>query len=336
MEAMNEINGQEVILDVKALRTHFYTNEGVVKAVDGLSYHVHKGECVGLVGESGCGKSVSAMSVLRLIPYPPGIIEGGEIVFKGEDLLQVTEDRIRDIRGDRIAMVFQEPSTSLNPVLTVRRQLSEALELHRGMNKRTALEESIKLLDLVGIPDARQRVMDYPHQFSGGMQQRIMIAMALSCSPELIIADEPTTALDVTVQAQILELIAELREEMGMAVLIITHNLGVVARYVDRVNVMYAGSLVETGPTDVIYSDPKHPYTIALLASVPRLDEPKAEELAVIEGMPPNLANLPIGCPFAERCSYVMDQCREVKPELEQVGKDHYRACFYEAAKLSR
>lgn len=336
MEAMNEINGQEVILDVKALRTHFYTNEGVVKAVDGLTYHVHKGECVGLVGESGCGKSVSAMSVLRLIPYPPGIIEGGEIVFKGEDLLQVTEDRIRDIRGDRIAMVFQEPSTSLNPVLTVRRQLSEALELHRGMNKRTALEESIKLLDLVGIPDARQRVMDYPHQFSGGMQQRIMIAMALSCSPELIIADEPTTALDVTVQAQILELIAELREEMGMAVLIITHNLGVVARYVDRVNVMYAGSLVETGPTDVIYSDPKHPYTIALLASVPRLDEPKAEELAVIEGMPPNLANLPIGCPFAERCSYVMDQCREVKPELEEVGKDHYRACFYEAAKLSR
>ena len=333
---MNEINGQEVILDVKALRTHFYTNEGVVKAVDGLTYHVHKGECVGLVGESGCGKSVSAMSVLRLIPYPPGIIEGGEIVFKGEDLLQVTEDRIRDIRGDRIAMVFQEPSTSLNPVLTVRRQLSEALELHRGMNKQTALEESIKLLDLVGIPDARQRVMDYPHQFSGGMQQRIMIAMALSCSPELIIADEPTTALDVTVQAQILELIAELREEMGMAVLIITHNLGVVARYVDRVNVMYAGSLVETGPTDVIYSDPKHPYTIALLASVPRLDEPKAEELAVIEGMPPNLANLPIGCPFAERCSYVMDQCREVKPELEEVGKDHYRACFYEAAKLSR
>ena len=204
------------------------------------------------------------------------------------------------------------------------------------MNKRTALEESIKLLDLVGIPDARQRVMDYPHQFSGGMQQRIMIAMALSCSPELIIADEPTTALDVTVQAQILELIAALREEMGMAVLIITHNLGVVARYVDRVNVMYAGSLVETGPTDVIYSDPKHPYTIALLASVPRLDEPKAEELAVIDGMPPNLANLPIGCPFAERCSYVMDQCREVKPELEEVGKDHYRACFYEAAKLSR
>ena len=336
MEAINEVNGKEIILDVKGLRTHFYTNEGVVKAVDGLSYHVHKGECVGLVGESGCGKSVSAMSVLRLIPYPPGIIEGGEIVFKGEDLLQVTEERIRDIRGDRIAMVFQEPSTSLNPVLTVRRQLSEALELHRGMNNREALEESIKLLDLVGIPDARQRVMDYPHQFSGGMQQRIMIAMALSCSPELIIADEPTTALDVTVQAQILELIAGLREELGTAVLIITHNLGVVARYVDRVNVMYAGSLVETGPTEVIYSDPKHPYTIGLLASVPRLDEPKAEELAVIDGMPPNLANLPKGCPFAERCSYVMDRCLEENPQLEQVGKDHYRACFYEASQLSR
>ena len=336
MEAINEVNGKEIILDVKGLRTHFYTNEGVVKAVDGLSYHVHKGECVGLVGESGCGKSVSAMSVLRLIPYPPGIIEGGEIVFKGEDLLQVTEERIRDIRGDRIAMVFQEPSTSLNPVLTVRRQLSEALELHRGMNNREALEESIKLLDLVGIPDARQRVMDYPHQFSGGMQQRIMIAMALSCSPELIIADEPTTALDVTVQAQILELIAGLREELGTAVLIITHNLGVVARYVDRVNVMYAGSLVETGPTEVIYSDPKHPYTIGLLASVPRLDEPKAEELEVIDGMPPNLANLPKGCPFAERCSYVMDRCLEENPQLEQVGKDHYRACFYEASQLSR
>ncbi|KKL46694.1 hypothetical protein LCGC14_2343010, partial [marine sediment metagenome] len=263
---------EERVLEVKELRTHFYTDEGVVKAVDGLSYHVKKGECVGLVGESACGKSVSAMSVLRLIPYPPGVIEGGEIVFKGEDLLQVSEERMREIRGNRIAMVFQEPTTSLNPVLTVGRQISESVELHRGMDKESARSESIKLLQLVGIPDPERRIKDYPHQFSGGMQQRIMIAMALSCDPELLIADEPTTSLDVTVQAQLLEIIANLRAELGTAVLIITHNLGVVARYVDRVNVMYAGSLVETGPTETIYAESMHPYTLGLLASVPRLD----------------------------------------------------------------
>ena len=223
------------ILDVRGLRTHFYTDEGVVKAVDGLSYHVNKGECVGLVGESGCGKSASALSILRLIPYPPGVIEGGEILFKGEDLLEVSEERIQEVRGDRISMVFQEPATSLNPVLSIERQLSESLELHRGMKRKEASAESVRLLDLVGIPDAGRRVRDYPHQFSGGMQQRIMIAMALSCTPELIIADEPTTALDVTVQAQILELIAEMRERFGTAVLIITHNLGVVARYVESI-----------------------------------------------------------------------------------------------------
>ena len=329
----------ERVLDVRNLRTYFYTDDGVVKAVDGLSYHVNKGECVGLVGESACGKSVSAMSVLRLIPYPPGVIVGGEILFKGEDLLQATEERMRDIRGNRIAMVFQEPTSSLNPVLTVGRQIAESLQLHRGMDKKAALAESVNLLKLVGIPDAHKRVMDHPYQFSGGMQQRIMIAMALSCNPELIIADEPTTALDVTVQAQILEIIAELRERLHTAVMIITHNLGVVARYVDRVNVMYAGALVESAPTQTIYAEPKHPYTLGLLASVPRLDTPaesRKKSLRVIKGLPPNLARLPKGCPFAPRCDYAMDRCREEKPALEQVGPDHTRACFYDAAGLKR
>ncbi len=324
------------ILEVKDLRTYFYTEEGVVKAVDGLSYHVDKGECVGLVGESACGKSVSAMSILRLIPYPPGIIVGGEIIFKGEDLLKATEERMRDIRGNRIAIVFQEPTTSLNPVLTVGRQVSESLELHRGMDKKTALAESVKLLKLVGIPDSERRIKGHPYQFSGGMQQRIMIAMALSCNPELIIADEPTTSLDVTVEAQVFEIIANLRSEFNTAVMIITHNLGVVARYVDRVNVMYAGNLVETGPTEVIYAEPKHPYTLGLLASVPRLDHHTKESLRVIKGLPPNLARLPKGCSFAPRCEYAMERCREEKPVLEKVGQDHYRACFYDVDKLKR
>jgi oligopeptide transport system ATP-binding protein len=324
----------ETLLEVRDLRTYFYTNGGVVKAVDGLSYHVHKGECVAIVGESACGKSVGAMSVLRLIPYPPGIIEGGEILYKGEDLLKATEDRMRHIRGNQIAIVFQEPTTSLNPVLTVGRQISEALELHRGLSRDAARAESVRLLCLVGIPDPERRVRDYPHQFSGGMQQRIMIAMALSCGPELLIADEPTTSLDVTVQAQLLEIIARLRSELGMAVIIITHNLGVVARYVDRVNVMYAGSLVETGPTEEIYARPAHPYTLGLLASVPSLDSPQDEPLRVIRGLPPDLANLPAGCPFAPRCDYAMAKCRAEKPPLEEVGEDHLRACFCDTAAL--
>jgi oligopeptide transport system ATP-binding protein len=326
----------ERVLDVKDLKTYFFTNEGVVKAVDGLSYHVNKGECVGLVGESACGKSVGAMSVLRLIPYPPGIIVGGQILFKGEDLLQASEERMRDIRGNQIGMVFQEPTTSLNPVLTVGRQISESIELHRKMDKEAARAESIRLLRLVGIPDPDKRIKDYPHQFSGGMQQRIMIAMALSCDPELLIADEPTTSLDVTVQAQLLEILANLRSEYGTAVIIITHNLGVVARYVDRVIVMYAGNMVETAPTDSIYATPKHPYSLGLLASVPRLDSPKKETLRVIKGLPPNMAQLPQGCPFAPRCDYAMDRCRKEKPPLEQVGQDHYRTCFYDASKLKR
>ena len=325
----------EKVLEIKDLKTNFYTDEGVIKAVDGISYDIKKGECVGIVGESGCGKSVGAMSILRLIPYPPGIIEGGEIKFKGNNLLDISEDEIQEIRGNKISMIFQEPSTSLNPVLSVERQLTESLELHRAMKRSDAKEEAVRLLELVGIPDPDLRINDYPHQFSGGMQQRIMIAMALSCSPDLIIADEPTTALDVTVQAQILELLADMRERLGTAVLIITHNLGVVARYVDRLNVMYAGSIVETGKTDEIYANPKHPYTMGLLKSVPRLDQPKTKDMDVIEGMPPNLARLPEGCPFAERCSFVMDQCREEKPVLEEVSQGHFRACFYDADKLN-
>ncbi len=323
----------EKVLEVKNLKTYFYTDEGELRAVDGLSYHVNKGESVGLVGESACGKSVSAMSIMRLIPYPPGIIVGGEIFFKGQDILQVSEEEMRHIRGDQIAMVFQEPTTSLNPVLTVRTQISESLELHRGMNKEESAKEAVTLLQLVGIPDAEKRVGDYPYQFSGGMQQRIMIAMALSCNPELLIADEPTTSLDVTVQAQLLEIMGNLKSQFGTALIVITHNLGIVARYVDRVNVMYAGQLMETGPTDAIYGEPRHPYTMGLLASVPRLDLPRNRKLSVIPGLPPNLARLPKGCSFAPRCSYVTSRCREERPELEEVGPDHYRACFADVRK---
>ena len=326
----------ETVLEVNGLQTYFYTDEGVVKAVDGLSYRVRKGEFVGLVGESGCGKSVSAMSVLRLIPHPPGLIVGGEILFKGEDLLKVNEARMRDIRGNRIAMVFQEPTTSLNPVLTVGRQISESIELHRNAKKAAAMAESVKLLELVGIPDPDRRIKDYPFQFSGGMQQRVMIAIALSCSPELLIADEPTTSLDVTVQAQLLEIIADLRVQLDMAGVIITHNLGLVARYVDRVHVMYAGKLVEAGTTETIFAEPKHPYTIGLMASVPRLDSPRKVAPRAIEGLPPNLAHLPDGCSFSPRCSWAMDQCHEEAPQLEAVSEGHYRSCFYDASKLEK
>jgi oligopeptide transport system ATP-binding protein len=321
----------EKILEVKNLKTYFYVRDGELRAVDGLSYYINKGESVGLVGESACGKSVSALSIMRLIPYPPGIIVDGEIFLKGVDLLKVSEEEMRDIRGNRVAMIFQEPTTSLNPVISVSLQLSEALELHRGMSRKEAKKEAAKLLKLVGIPDSEQRVDDYPHQFSGGMQQRIMIAMALSCNPELLIADEPTTSVDVTVQAQLLEIIDNLRAEFGTAVLIITHNLGIVARYVDRVNVMYAGRLVETAPTDVLYSAPKHPYTLGLLSSVPRLDLPRSHQLSVIDGLPPNLARLPSGCSFHPRCFMAIDRCSQETPELENIGENHYAACFRSA-----
>lgn len=335
-DSLDSVSSDAPLLEVKDLRTYFHTNEGVLRAVDGLSYQIRRGECVGIVGESACGKSVSAMSILRLIPYPPGVIEGGEVLFKGEDLLSVSEGRMREVRGNEIGMVFQEATTSLNPVLTVGRQVSESVMLHRHLSKSEAREESVRLLQLVGIPDPKGRVDDYPHQFSGGMQQRIMIAMALSCDPDLIIADEPTTALDVTVQAQVLDVLDDLRSRFNTAVIIITHNLGVVARYADRVNVMYAGKLMETGPTEVIYSEPKHPYTLGLLSSVPRLDRSKDQSMRVIPGLPPNLSNLPKGCPFAPRCEFVMDRCREENPPMEKVGEDHYRACFYDQHKLKR
>lgn len=316
------------LLQVKELRTYFFTDSGVVKAVDGISYSVKRGETFGLVGESGCGKSVSALSILRLIPSPPGKIVSGEILFEGKDLLKISEEEIRGIRGNQIAMVFQEPMTSLNPVLTIGVQIGEVLQLHRGLDRKEARAETIRLLRMVGIPDPDRRIDDYPHQFSGGMRQRVMIAMALSCNPKLLIADEPTTAVDVTIQAQLLEIIKELTSTSETAVILITHNLGVVARHVNRMAVMYAGRIVEMGPSIKIYSRPKHPYTIGLLASVPRLDQPRKERLIPIEGQPPDLSQLPPGCPFSPRCSYRMERCLKENPELKEMEEDHLIACW--------
>ncbi len=321
------------LLEVKDLKTYFYTDAGVVKAVDGVSYDLNEGETLGLVGESGCGKSVSALSILRLIADPPGKIVGGEIFFEGKDLLKTSEEEIRNIRGNKIAMIFQEPMTSLNPVLTIGLQIGEALELHRKMSKKEAGEESIRLLKMVGIPDPERRINDYPHQFSGGMRQRVMIAMALSCNPKLLIADEPTTAVDVTIQAQLLEVVKELTSRLGTAVILITHNLGVVARHVNRMAVMYAGRIVEQGPATEVYAHPRHPYTIGLLASVPRLDQPRKERLVPIDGQPPNLISLPPGCSFRPRCSYRMEICSQERPELRPVGTNHLTACWAEVDK---
>ena len=299
-----------------------------MKAVDGVSYDIEEGETLGLVGESGCGKSVSALSIMRLIPSPPGKTVAGEVIFQGQDLLKLPDNRMRKVRGKEIAMVFQEPMTSLNPVLSVERQLTESLVLHLGMNKKEAKSEAVRRLDQVGIPDPDSRIKQYPHQFSGGMRQRVMIAMALSCDPKLIIADEPTTALDVTIQAQILELMKNLSAEYGVSLIIITHNLGVVARYADRVNIMYGGKIVERGSAKEIYGNPRHPYTLGLLHSVPRLDLPRKLKLDPIEGQPPDLTNLPSGCSFRDRCKYAIDQCENEAPQLESVGDAHHAACF--------
>ena len=315
------------LLEVKNLSTNFYTIEGVVKAVDNVSYDLEEGETLGLVGESGCGKSVSALSVMRLIPWPPGKIESGEVLFQGENLLDMDNSEMRSIRGNKIAMVFQEPMTSLNPVLTVGRQLTETLELHMKMGKDDANKRAIELIELVGISDADRRLSQYPHQFSGGMRQRIMIAMALSCNPKLLIADEPTTNLDVTIQAQILEVMEKVIEETKTAMVIITHNLGVVARYADTVNIMYAGKIVESGTCEEIFKNVSHPYTEGLLQSVPRLDA-RAERLQPIPGLPPDLRNLPPGCRFADRCKYVHAKCTEAMPELETVSDTHVSACW--------
>ncbi len=318
----------EALLDVRSLRTQFHTSAGVIRAVDGVSWDVRKGETVALVGESGCGKSVSALSVLRLVSAPAGRIVDGEIIFKGRNLLSLPEEEMRRIRGREIGMIFQEPMTSLNPVLTIGRQLTETLETHLGTTSAQAEARAAELLSLVGITDGARRLGQYPHQFSGGMRQRIMIAMALSCDPALVLADEPTTALDVTIQAQILELMKSLSRRLGVAMLIITHNLGVVARYADRVNVMYAGKIVERATARELYANPRHPYTLGLLRSVPRLDEPRRARLQPIPGQPPDLSRLPVGCSFAPRCAYAVDRCREQQPPLEEVADAHVSACW--------
>ena len=320
------------LLEIEGLKTQFFTSAGTVRAVDGVNYNVEAGETVAVVGESGCGKSVTALSIMRLVADPPGKIVEGEIRFNGTDLLSLDEEEMRKIRGRDIGMVFQEPMTSLNPVLSVGRQLTETLETHFGMSREDADKRAIELLGLVGIAEPERRLEQYPHHFSGGMRQRVMIAMALACDPKLIIADEPTTALDVTIQAQILELMKNLTREMGVAMIIITHNLGVVARYADRVNVMYAGKIVETGTAEEIYHNPRHPYTLALLKSVPRLDLPRGAKLDPVDGQPPDLARLDDGCPFRPRCRFAQVGCANSVPPLAEVREKHWSACFEQDA----
>jgi len=322
------------LLQVNHLRTTFATSTGLVRAVDGVSWDVEEGETVALVGESGCGKSVSALSIMRLIAPPAGRIESGEILFKGRDLLRLSDEEMREVRGSEIAMVFQEPMTSLNPVLTVGRQLTEGMEIHYRTQPAAAHARAVKLLEMVGISDPERRLPQYPHHFSGGMRQRIMIAMALACNPQLILADEPTTALDVTIQAQILELMRNLSRELGVAMLIITHNLGVVARYADRVNVMYAGRIIEQATAAELYAHPRHPYTLGLLHSVPRLDEPRRARLDPIEGQPPDLTRLPPGCAFQPRCKYRVERCVEAPPLVPLDAAGHCAACW-EAANIA-
>ncbi|MBC7242315.1 MAG: ABC transporter ATP-binding protein [Anaerolineae bacterium] len=324
------------LLEVKGLKTQFFTQDGVVHAVNGISYHVDEGETLGIVGESGCGKSVGVLSLLRLIPQPPGKIVGGEAWFDGKDLLKLSESEIRQVRGNRIAMIFQDPMTSLNPVLTIGFQIAEALQLHLGMTKQQARRRAIELLEMVGIPNAADRIDDYPHQFSGGMRQRVMIAMGLSCNPQLLIADEPTTALDVTIQAQILDLVKRLKQEIGMAIIWITHDLGVVAGLADRVAVMYAGFIIELAGVKELYGNPRHPYTLGLLRSIPRLDMPRKAKLTPIEGMPPDLLSPPEGCPFAPRCAWVMDKCWKENPPLEPIGRGHLLACWADITKTPK
>jgi oligopeptide transport system ATP-binding protein len=319
----------EPLLEVKNLKTQFFTQDGVVKAVDDVSFDIMPGETLGVVGESGCGKSITAMSIMRLIPTPPGRIVNGQINFQGEDILGMSDEEIRGIRGNKIAMIFQDPMTSLNPVLSVNRQIGETLELHMGMSKSQARQRSIELLRMVGIPNAEQRVDQYPHQFSGGMRQRVMIAMALSCNPQMLIADEPTTALDVTIQAQILDLMRNLQAEHNTALMLITHDLGVVAGMTDRINVMYAGHIVETAHTEELFANPRHPYTVGLLNSIPRLDAARKSKLDPIRGLPPDLIDLPDMCPFLPRCDYAREKCEQQNPPLMDVAPNHRSACWF-------
>jgi oligopeptide transport system ATP-binding protein len=318
----------DFLLDVQGLETRFKTPDGIVKAVNSISFGLKEGETLGVVGESGCGKSVTMLSVLGLIPDPPGKVTGGTAMFFGKDLITMSTEEIRHVRGSQISMIFQDPMTSLNPVLTIGRQLEEPLMLHLGMTKEQASNRAAELLSMVGIPNPKDRLGDYPHQFSGGMRQRVMIAMALSCGPQILIADEPTTALDVTIQAQIVELVKRLRDELGMAIIWITHDLGVVAGLVERVIVMYAGLIVEDAPVKELYGNPMHPYTAALLHSLPRMDGGAGQKLESIEGLPPDLVNFPVGCPFAVRCKFVQDKCRTENPVLQELAPKHQVACW--------
>jgi oligopeptide transport system ATP-binding protein len=325
-------------MEVRDLVTRFYTQEGPVYAVNGVSYTLNEGETLGVVGESGSGKSVHALSIMGLIPDPPGRVENGEVLFQGRDLLKLPREEMRLVRGAEIAMVFQDPMTSLNPVLTIGTQLTEGLKLHLGMGNTDAKNRAAELLDMVGIPDAKKRLSNYPHQFSGGMRQRVMIAMALSCNPKLLIADEPTTALDVTIQAQIVELIKQLRDEFGMAIIWITHDLGVVAGIADSIKVMYGGRIMESGPIKEVFGDTRHPYTLGLLKSLPRLDRRSgSEKLLQIEGAPPDMHYEPTGCPFAPRCPYVLDKCWGEQPPLDTVrnkGTAHDMACWVDVQEV--
>jgi peptide/nickel transport system ATP-binding protein len=323
------------VLELKNLETHFETRDGTVRAVDGVSYSVNAGETLAVVGESGCGKSVSSLSILRLIPNPPGKIVGGSVMFGGEDLTQVSEERIRVIRGNEISMIFQEPMTSLNPMMTIGKQISEPLTQHLGLSKKEAANRAQEMLDLVQIPDSKKWLSGYPHEMSGGMRQRVMIAIALACDPKVLIADEPTTALDVTIQAQILLLIRELQKKMGTAVIMVTHDLGVVAEVANRVVVMYAGRKVEEASVKDLFANPQHPYTIGLMTAIPRLDkitngDGLNERLTEIPGVVPPLYNLPAGCAFADRCSFATDKCRTDKPVFEEKSPNHWAACWQE------
>ena len=321
---------KEIILEVRNLKTYFYNDGQELRASDDLSYDVHKGECVAIIGESGSGKSVSALSVLGLIPYPPGLTVGGEILFHGENLLDYSNKQMQELRGSKISIIFQEPSTALNPVMTVGKQVSEALVLHQGIGKKEAMEKAVELLRKVKIPNPKERAKQYPFEFSGGMQQRVMIAAAIACQPEILIADEPTTALDVTVQAQVLEQLDELRRENDMALILITHNLGVVARYADSVKIVYGGKIVESGTPYDVFEDPYHPYTLGLIRAVPRLDLPKSYGLHSIEGTPPDMAKIPKNsCAFASRCKYATEKCFNERPKDEEVNSGHNVACFH-------
>ena len=321
---------EQPLLEVRNLRTHFKTDDGVVKAVDGVSFTLQPGQTLGIVGESGSGKSVTSLSLLRLIPTPPGIAAGGEVFYRGRDVLKMTDHELRTLRGNKISMIFQDPMTSLNPFLKISTQLMETIRLHQGLDRTAAHTRAVEMLRLVGIPDAERRVDHYPHQFSGGMRQRVMIAMAVSCNPEVLIADEPTTALDVTIQAQILELIQDLSRRLGTATILITHDLGVVAGLCDQICVMYAGRVVERGNADEVFGDPRHPYTKGLIQSVPRLDRKNAQRLYSIPGQPPLVVNLPDACPFHPRCEFAMDRCRREYPPVKTLGENRQVACWLE------